>query len=296
MIDVLTRSELAPAYGAAVQDGMARAVEALDAGRFDAALETGRPAVERALFRLSGLALSRWVAEDMPDAESWPLRHGPLSMGDAAALLSFCTGGAPLLPASRLVAPATGRLHGVVQHIAVTLVAMNPAKARSPRLDLAALVAAAPPAGRKGIRLGAAFGDGFVRLRNLEAHHAGRAQPWVDEHPGYAELFAPLVIEAGLEILGHPEVVRPLEGLLVAEVVDVSPQGRDRTPLITLAPDAAGLQRAFARDASELGVVAVGQPLVVRIGGDPSRAQPVMHFVDVAQGPPRHPLSGEPLP
>lgn len=293
---MLTRRVLAPAYGASAQDGIGRAAEALDARRFDAALDAARPAIERALFRLSGLALSRWVAEGMPNADSWPLRPGPLSMGDAAALLSFCTAGAPLLPAGRLPAPATGRLHGVVQHVAATLAAMDPTKARSPRLDLAALVAAAPPAGRKGVKLGAAFGDGFVRLRNLEAHHAGRAQPWVAEHPDYAGLFAPLLIDAALEILHHPEVIAPLDGLFVAEVVDVSPQGRDRTPLITLAPDATGLQRAFMRNASGLGGVEVGQARVVRVETDPSRARPVMRFVDTAQGPPCHPVSGEPLP
>jgi hypothetical protein len=293
---VLTRRELAPVYGAGVQDGIARAAGALDAGRFDAALDAARPAIERALFRLSSLALSGWLAAAMPNAGSWPLRSGPLSMGDAVALLGFCTAEAPLLPSGRLPAPAVGRLQAVVEHAAAALTEMDPARARSPRLDLTGLIASAPSAARRGVKLGAAFEHAFVRLRNLESHHAGRAQPWVTEHPDYPELFAPMVLEAALEILRHPEVVAPIEGLLVAEVVDLSPQGRDRTPLITLAPDTAGLQRAFAHDASGLGTVAVGQSLVVRIGRDPSRAQPVMHFVDVAQGPPRHPLSGEPLP
>jgi hypothetical protein len=296
MTGVLTRQELAPAYGAEVQDGLGRASEALGASRFGAALEAGRPAIERAIFRLSGLALSGWVAVGMPNAASWPLQPGPLSMGDAVALVSFCTAEAPLLPTSRLPAPAAGRLQMVVQHVATTLRELDPARARSPRLDLAGLVVSAPPASRRGVKLGAALGGGFVRLRNLESHHAGRAQPWVAEHPDYAELFAPLLIAAALEILRHSEVVAPLAGLCVAEVVDVSPRGRDRVPLITLAPDATGLQRAFARDAAGLGGVVAGQLLVVRIDGDPSKARPVMHFVDVAQGAPRHPTTGELLP
>ncbi len=296
MTGVLARHDLVPAYGTDVQEGLARATEALGASSCGTALEASRPAIERALFRLAGLALSHWVDADMPNAGSWPLRSGPLSMGDTVALLGFCTAEAPLLPAGRLTAPAAGRLQGVVEHVAGALTMMEPAKIRSPRLDLAGLVASAPPASRRGVKLGAAFEHGLIRLRNLESHHAGRAQPWVAEHPDYAELFAPLVINATLEVLRHPEVVAPLAGLCVAEVVDVSPQGSGRVPLITLAPDATGLQRAFARDSGGLTGIATGQWLVVCIEGDPSRARPVMRFVDVASGPPLHPVSGEPLP
>jgi hypothetical protein len=146
------------------------------------------------------------------------------------------------------------------------------------------------------VKLAPAFEHGFVRLRNLESHHAGRAQPWVGEHPDYAGVFAPLVIDAALEILCHPEVVGPLAGLSVAEVVDVSPHGRDRAPLITLAPDANDLQRAFLPDAPGLPGIEPGRWLVVRIDGDPIRARAVMHFVDVAHGPPHHPITSEPLP
>ncbi|MGD9957349.1 MAG: hypothetical protein AB7V23_14890 [Candidatus Nanopelagicales bacterium] len=296
MTSVGTQGVVVAAYGAGVQTGMTRATDAVDAGRHGEALEAARPTVERALFRLAGLALSRWVADGMPNAAAWPLRSGPLSMGDAVALLGFCTGEGPLLPSGRLAAPATGRLQAVVEHTAAALAALDPGRARSPRLDLRELVAGAPAASRRGTKLGAAFEHGFVRLRNLEAHHAGRAQPWVGEHPDYAEVFAPLVIEAGRETLGHPEIVAALDGLCVAEVVDVSPQGRERTPLITLTPDATGLQRAFCRDAPGLGALEPGQEVVIQVGTDPSRARAVMRFVDVAQGPPRHPVTGAPLP
>ncbi|MGE3794649.1 MAG: hypothetical protein AB7I38_12060 [Dehalococcoidia bacterium] len=295
MTSVPTQGHVIAAYGASVQTGMTRATDAVDAGRHGEALEAARPTVERALFRLAGLALSRWVADGMPNAPSWPLRSGPLSMGDAVALLGFCTAEAPFLPSGRLAAPATGRLQAAVEHAAATLAA-DPAVARSPRLDLRGLVAGAPAASRRGTKLGAAFEHGFVRLRNLEAHHAGRAQPWIGEHPDYAEVFAPLVVDAARETLGHPEVVAVLDELCVAEVVDVSPHGRDRAPLITLSPDAAGLQRAFCHDAPNLGALEPGQEVVVRIGTDPSRARAVMRFVDVAQGPPRHPVTGETLP
>lgn len=272
------------------------AIEALGkhvaAGRHAEAMAILRPTVERVLFRFAGVAVSGWFAVGMPDAASLPIRRADgsvpaaLTMGNATDLLTFCGPHTPLIPQGKLVLPRVQRLREAIDAIATA--ARN--EEGSP-LDLRAVAAAAGPPSRKGVALHAAFAE-FVRVRNLEAHHAGRAQLWPDEQPDYAGIMASVHREALHEIVTHP-ALDTLDGLAVAVIVDISPSGRSRTPLITLALDVPGEPRVYHRGAAE--GAQVGGRWVVRQGRDPSQVELVMAFIDVASGPPRHPVTGEPF-
>jgi hypothetical protein len=255
--------------------------ELLEAENPGEAMDLLRPTVERVLFRLAGLSVSAWFNAGAPDAAELPARGSDgsplhvLAMGHAVALLRFCSARVPLLPAENLPREVAREA--------------DPKHLRTNRFDLA--TAAKPrKVSSKSIALHSAFSE-LVSLRNLEAHHAGRAQPWVDEHPEYAAVMAPVVSQALAEIVTTG--LTPLGGLAVATLDDLSASGRSRETLATFVVDLDGRPRAYHRGPLTGG--AVGDVWVVRFGRDPSRVTPLMPFIDLSTGPPRHPRTGEPL-
>jgi hypothetical protein len=264
-------------------------------GNLGAALDLLRPTVERVLFRLAGLSVSAWFDAGAPDAAELPARRADgsplpvLAMGHAVALLGFCSARALLVPAEKLALPKTAGLRAVIESLRQAAREADPKHLRTHRFDL---VAAAKPGkvSSKGIALQTAFSE-FVSLRKLEAHHAGRAQPWVDEHPDYAAVIAPVLWEAFAEITTTG--LTPLDGLAVATLDDLSASGRSRGTLATFNVALDGRPRAYHR--GPLTGAAAGDVWVVRFGRDPSQVTPVMPFIDLSSGPPRHPRTGEPL-
>ena len=282
------RSDLPDVLGVDVMAGLHRAADDAVA-RPGAAMDAAWPAIERAMFRLAGLAVSHWSAAGRTDAEALPVRRPDgtpmtvLAMGSAVELLTFCNDRAELLPTSKLTLPAVKRLRGTVADVAHQIRDVDPQRLRTSRFDLAAVVESARSGDRKGVTLSGALAE-FVKLRNLEAHHAGRAQEWVDAHPDYPRLFAPLMVDAAWDLLTNADLAAPLHGWCVATVTDISPARHNRATLTTFDPDAPTVMRAYTEGPGA--GLDVGDQAVLNIGADPTRARVVMPFIDVSRGVP----------
>ena len=124
----------------------------------------------------------------------------------------------------------------------------------------------------------------FVQLRNLEAHHAGRHQQWVDGHPDYPRLFAPLLAEAAWDLFTNSALTAPLHGWCLAIVTDISRPTRGGAVMTTLEPDSRTIQRAYAE--APPANLAIGDQVIIDLGKDPTRARIVMPFLDVSHGVP----------
>ena len=279
---------LPPILGAATCADLQTASEvvARDPAR---ALDLTWPAFERAVFRLAGVALSAWSAAGRPDADALPIRSADgtlpsaLSLGHAERLIEFCGGHAPILPTDRLTLPAVSRLRAVKMHVLAQIADVPAERLRSARFPLRQHVDESAKPSRKGIVPTTAI-DLFRRLRNLEAHHAGGAQEWVDGHPDYAAAFGPLVVAAALDLLGHEEIAKRVEGWRIARLVDVSRPSPGKPARATFEPDDAQLQRAYSED--PVGTLQVGEEAIIKITRDPTRSQIVMPFLDIAHGVP----------
>ncbi len=280
-------TNLPDVLGVSVIDDLNRAAEQVTA-RPDAAMDIAWPAIERGMFRLAGLTLSHWLANGRHDAAQLPLRReggsllGLLALGSAVSTIAFCNMRAPLMPAEKLIVPQVNRFKATVEGVAAATAGVAGDRLRSPRFDLVRAVEGCKWSDRKSTSLAGAL-EPFVRLRNLEAHHAGREQEWVVGHPDYARIFAPLLIEAAWDLFGNAEVGVSLRGLCVATVVQRAPSRRGRPALTTFAPDHPAVQRAYSETAVE---VAEGGEVVLDLGTGPTSARVVAPFVNLAQGIP----------
>ena len=282
-------ADLSPILGADVVADLA-AADDMVARNPGGALDLAWPAFERAVFRLAGVALSHCYTAGRPAAaelkltgpDGGPKRH--LAIGDAVGVLAFCAKHAPLLPVQKLVLPAVVRLRSTIEHVLTAIKDLPSERLRSTRLSLVALVAEGATPSQNDVSLTAAINEIFVRLRNLEAHHAGRPQEWVSGHPDYAAAFAPLVIPAMLNLLGHPEIAAPLRGWRVATVTDISRPRGGKPLLIALTPDDAEIQKAYATNPPP-GLNA-GDRVVIDTSSGATNARVVMAFLDVSGGVP----------
>ena len=280
--------DLPPILGTDAVADLASAEEMV-AGNPGGALDLAWPAFERGLFRLAGVAVSHWHAAGSPSSDALPIRHPDgrfihaLAIGHAVDLLSFCAEQAPLLPTQKLALPEVTRLRTGTDRVLAAIAGTTPERLRTTRFPLLDLVAAGAKPSRKGTAWLGAVGT-FVRLRNLEAHHSGRAQEWVSGHPDYAAAFAPLVIPAMLDLLGHPEIAAPLRGWRVATVTDISRPRGGKPVLIALTPDDAEIQKAYVPGPGL--DVRVSDQVVLDISAGATKGHIVMAFLDLATGVP----------
>lgn len=273
--------------GVSVIDDLNRAAEQVMA-RPEAAMDIAWPAIERGMFRLAGLTLSHWLANGRQDVAQLPLRRedgsllGLLSLGSAAATIGFCNERAALMPIEKLIVPWVNRFKATVEGVVSATAGIAGDRLRSTRFGLAGAVEGCKWSDRKGMNLAAAM-EPFVRLRNLEAHHAGREQGWVVGHPDYARLFAPLLVGAAWDVFGNADVVDSLCGLCVATVVERASARGSRPALTTFRPDHSTIQRAYNDTAVD---TAEGGEVVLDLGKGPTNARVVMPFISLNQGIP----------
>lgn len=283
-------------------------------GEHEQALDLAFTVLERAAFRLAGLAFSHWRAAGAPDATGWPAEvRGSLSLGHTRQVVQFCSAVDPLLPPGKLPFPSVVRIADVIAAVESAAAGRTSRELRSARFQLSEAVGSAKRT-KPNRSLTAAL-DIIGRLRNKTAHIDGRPDPWPDEHPDYPRLFAPLLVAAAEEILTHPQITTPLDGLMVARLEGVSRTlDRARLPMLRFTPDAGGLQAAFFTHANGLSAISTDDPdmveiarlpsgelerlrptFVVRTTRDPAQVIPLMLFYDLAKGAPRNPITGEPL-
>lgn len=268
--------------GSQVTDGLERA-QHLVARDPAGAAQVVWPTFELGVFRLAGLAVSHWMAAGAPGFGEHPLPSGPLlALGSAEHLLTFALSKTPLFPVEKLQMPAVRRLGDTVEAVVSAIADVPAERLATPRFDLAAHVDGVGPS-RKGMTLSGAVAT-FIRLRNLEAHHAGREQKWVAGHPDYHRLFAPLLVDAAVELFTHPDLSAPLRHWCVGTVVDAS------GPALAVEVDHPTLQRVYCE-----GTAIAGDPLVVDTRRGPSKATVAMLFIDLGGGVPNE-LSGESRP
>lgn len=107
----------------------------------------------------------------------------------------------------------------------------------------------------------------------------------MDDHPDYPRLFAPLLVDATVELFTHPEVTAPMRGWVVATAIDVEGARRGKPALATLQPDTTAIQRAYVT--SPPAALAIDDRVVLDVSPGAARAAVVMPFTDLAHSVPR---------